>query len=129
MQCVIERKQGQDHIEVIANFLWQLWKGRNEKQFKGTIRDSPVISGLVVVEWGEFKEAAMGVTQKKKQRFVAANEALGWKPLEENQILINTDASIDVHRSKGGLGLVARNNSGKLMAVWAVALDQSGEIS
>ncbi|KAL3523256.1 hypothetical protein ACH5RR_016090 [Cinchona calisaya] len=70
-----------------------------EKEQDGVdLKDEDAI-GLAVTEWGEFKEAAMGVTQMMKQR------------------------------SKAGLGLVARNNSGKLMASWAVALDQSGEVS
>lgn len=49
------RTNGQDHIEVTVNFLWQRLKAKNEQNFNNVMRGELWSFNKAVTEWEEFK--------------------------------------------------------------------------
>ncbi|KAL3525065.1 hypothetical protein ACH5RR_013437 [Cinchona calisaya] len=59
VQEASEERKRMDHLEVIAKFLWQPGKNRNVCQLNDTTsKERHLLSGKVVEEWQEFKDAA-----------------------------------------------------------------------
>lgn len=51
------RDQGQDHITLTANILWQIWKSRNQKVFNNVEADARQVLQKAHLEWIEFSKA------------------------------------------------------------------------
>ena len=81
----IVREKGEEHITFTVNLLWQIWKDRNEINFKGNGRDPRVVVQRALTEWLEYQEI-QGVGRKeemeirkkegKQESWVAPEE--GW---------------------------------------------------
>ena len=50
-----KKEEGNEHICLIGNLLWQVWKTRNEGQFWGVKRHPMVDTNKAMHEWEEYR--------------------------------------------------------------------------
>lgn len=53
-----KRAQGQQHIELTAYILWQIWKSGNSGMFEHKGKDGKEVIQRVTMEWNEFELAS-----------------------------------------------------------------------
>lgn len=120
---------GQQHLELTANVLWQIWKDRNDKEFKGKDNDRLHTINKAMNEWMEFTEA---ICKGKNRSIEETSEGMrgdegngdgteevileiGVKGQESSNILgIGVVATTTDNQRKEGWALVERSSSQKL---------------
>lgn len=121
MQEASSRSEGTKHIEIAANFLWQLWKARNEWCFNLAQKEGHRISSKAVEEWLEFSE--IGAEDKRTRRDEGqqdSNQSMVVGLMEQHNSIMYTDAGMAQGKAKAGLGIIAKANNGKIHATWAI---------
>lgn len=111
---------GQDHIEATADFLWQLWKARNEWTFNHIGREQNMIAKKAVKEWLEFKETD-SCNKGASGGFGGDTELQnsGTFSAAQHTILIYSDAAVCAKRSRAGMGIAAKDWWGNIITTWA----------
>ncbi|XP_071912447.1 uncharacterized protein [Coffea arabica] len=54
-----------EHINLIVNILWQIWKGRNDREFNHKDKEPHGIIEKASMEWMEFEEANRGRNERR----------------------------------------------------------------
>ncbi|XP_071927124.1 uncharacterized protein [Coffea arabica] len=116
-----KREQGQEHIALTVNILWQIWKARNRKAFDEKEADPRKTVQKAIVEWDEYIEAQKDIAGDYIQQTTNSSREEEWKPPTRGTIKINSDAAFSKNMGRTGIGVVARNAKGELMKAWARA--------
>lgn len=69
------RNGGGDHIALMANILWQLWKARNDWEFNDKVRHPLSVVQQAHHDWLEFDQAS--INEAKGSRFETRREEAG----------------------------------------------------
>ncbi|XP_071906812.1 uncharacterized protein [Coffea arabica] len=116
---VKQRNQGQEHIALNVNILWQIWKARNWKAFDAKDADPRKSAQQAIVEWDEYIEAQKDTAGEFIQQTTNSSNRWKWNPPSGGLIKINIDAAFSHNMGRPGMGAVARNAEGKLIKAWA----------
>ncbi|XP_071923063.1 uncharacterized protein [Coffea arabica] len=109
------------HIEATTNFLWQLWKARNACNFNKESTKGNLISSRALEEWLEYKQMwDLEKRESKKDDPEVPTMTITKELQDQHVILMFTDATMDKKRSRGGLGIAAKDHNGKLVKTWAI---------
>lgn len=77
-------------------------------------------------EWIEYKELCYNKEVKSPQQDPGRNLEQGWLPPPNGFLMVNTDAAWKKEKSKTGMGMMVRDNKGKLISAWAKAIENCG---
>ncbi|XP_071933882.1 uncharacterized protein [Coffea arabica] len=88
-----KREQGQEHIALTVNILWQIWKARNRKAFEEKEADPRKTVQKAIVEWDEYTETQKDIAGEFIQQTTNSCKAEKWRPPPNNSIRINSDAA------------------------------------
>ncbi|XP_071939782.1 uncharacterized protein [Coffea arabica] len=88
-----KREQGQEHIALTVNILWQIWKARNRKTFEEKEADPRKTVQKAIVEWDEYTETQKDIAGQFIQQTTNSCKAEKWRPPPNNSIRINSDAA------------------------------------
>ncbi|XP_027071664.1 uncharacterized protein [Coffea arabica] len=128
LQEAAHRNQGSDHIALTANFLWHLWKSRNEVCFNSKVQESHLIVTRAQQEWLEYEEIGK---EERSQISDSSPTSLTSDRLPTVEVpgamCVATCGAVDRTRKKAGMGIVVRDNSRKLTATKAIPLTFSGD--
>lgn len=121
MQGARAREDGIKHIEITANFLWQIWKARNGWNFNQDLKGSDLISKKAMEEWIEFDEAGRnsevtngtGPQPEDRQSMLAGL-------MEQHVSIMYTDAGMNQTRMKAGIGIIAKTINGRILTTWSI---------
>ncbi|KAL3530759.1 hypothetical protein ACH5RR_010081 [Cinchona calisaya] len=75
-------------------------------------------------EWNEYNEATKEEKSNPENNINNPPPQIRWNPPTDAEIIINTDAATCNSTNKTGLGIVARNKQGHLLAIWAIPIQQ-----
>lgn len=104
-----KRDQGNEHITLTVNILWEIWKAGNKKVFLEEMVEAGVVMGKAQMEWTEFIDAQNNETGKYRDQTSSWNCAKDWKLPNWGLVKINSDAAFSTGLNKTGIGIVARD--------------------
>lgn len=119
-----EKAKGEDKWEVLglfASLCMQIWKAQNEWVFNHSWWDVPRISGRAVEDFNEFCDS----NGEAERVVIDTNTAQTWKPPPEGILKINIDGDFDAITRKGGIGVVIRDDQGRIWGMRAVPVDRT----
>ncbi|XP_071924889.1 uncharacterized protein [Coffea arabica] len=122
-----EREEGEDHITLIVNLMWQIWKARNGVTYKNQELNPVQVVNKAVEEWLEFKKVQEEDRVNKEQDVAAGDQDLKWVSSQKGWIKINTNNALNQTMNKAGWGVVARDNKGKVLITWATPRSSCSE--
>ncbi|CAN1262715.1 Putative ribonuclease H protein At1g65750 [Linum perenne] len=107
--------QYKSHHRLIVGTMWSLWRERNERVWNQYSKPENVIVKLGrdhIEEWWRLRQrGATGVGAGRDRGCTR------WHPPAEGNVKINIDAALFGSERKFGVGLVARDNDGRLKGV------------
>ncbi|XP_071926178.1 uncharacterized protein [Coffea arabica] len=113
------RDMGQEHVTLIVNIMWQIWKARNRKVFSEDKVDAGLMIQKEQMEWIEFIKAQNSGGGDYIEQTNHSTTFEHWKPLGRGVVKINIDAAFAKGMDRSGLGIVARDWKGRTMKAWA----------
>ncbi|XP_027170528.1 uncharacterized protein LOC113770308 [Coffea eugenioides] len=147
MQQARSRNDGNKHIEIIANFLWQIWKTRNEWNFNQVLKEGHQVSKKAMEEWMEYDEAGRDVKRDNEEtsqpgdrhrmlvglmeqhsNIMYTDAGMSQEPLEDFVIFcilrfpspIERLTTCHQGKAKAGVGIIAKVNNGRILVTWSI---------
>ncbi|CDP14440.1 unnamed protein product [Coffea canephora] len=120
------RQEGDDHIALTVNVLWQIWKSRNARIFNSAQQHPLKVSEKAAQEWKEYQEAFQqrirkSTTDTRRQEEInrreqTCSEVVTQKLATQHQIGNNSF----------GIGITAANGASQGIAAWSLKERQAG---
>ena len=101
-------------VELFAVLAHRIWLRRNDVVHGGTFTHPTELVRDAEIALADFHRANNGVRQRREEPDNTSVEK--WKPPPENMVKINWDAALDKHRKTIGLGIIARDERGSVLA-------------
>ena len=96
MQEARSRNDGIKHVEIAANFLWQIWKARNELYFNQALKEGYQVSKKAVEEWMEYDKAGRDAKMANEESSRPENRHRMLAGLmDQHSSIMYTDAKIE----------------------------------
>ncbi|KAG6678721.1 hypothetical protein I3842_14G094800 [Carya illinoinensis] len=105
-------------IEELSDLSRDIWQRRNKLVFEGPFLHPRTLAQRAAHQLKEFKLAQ--VVSKSNSR-VHNNQASIWSPPPEGTVKVNWDAAVSEAYDRVGIGLVARDHGGNVIAIKRVA--------
>nr|XP_027123998.1 uncharacterized protein LOC113740655 [Coffea arabica] len=119
LNCRQAKQDGEEHLGLTVNILWQVWKSRNEWEFNNKQRHAMTTIKKAQEEWMEFCEA-----YKQKEQVSTAETTANQMPRieEENAEVIQVKiAALSKPNSKEvGIGVTTMTEGNVIVAAWAI---------
>ncbi|XP_027122249.1 uncharacterized protein [Coffea arabica] len=118
----------EEQINLTVNILWQIWKGRNEREFNQKDKEPHKIIEKASMEWMEFEEANKGRKERRSiqeigvQQRTELNHVVG-----DMRILLKIHTQMDKDHHTVGIGIMATEHSGLLHVAWALRERMTGD--
>ncbi|XP_071924732.1 uncharacterized protein [Coffea arabica] len=121
MQEARSRNDGIKHIEITTNFLWQIWKARNEWCFNQELKEGHQVSKKAVEEWMEYDEARRDVKMANEESSQPENKHRMLVGLmEQHSNVMYTDAGMNQGKAKAGVGIITKANNGRILVTLSI---------
>ncbi|GKV08912.1 hypothetical protein SLEP1_g20481 [Rubroshorea leprosula] len=108
---------GREQLEMLCILCWKIWGCRNEVVWHGKHTDPQRIIEHGLGYLREYKQAMIS-----KGRQVGLGQQLGetrWRPPDVSHVKINTDGATSGQQQNFGIGAVARDHDGNVVAAMA----------
>ncbi|KAL3524582.1 hypothetical protein ACH5RR_012954 [Cinchona calisaya] len=120
------RTEGEKHIALTANNLWQLWKGRNSSQFEQSNRDFKQILHQAWEEWHEYKNRNECESNRIFYPGILGKRKPKLREKMDNMITLSTAIKIHDGNKKTGYGILAHKQYDNSLAAWALVENKTG---
>jgi hypothetical protein len=110
----VSSKCDKEEIELFAVLARRLWFRRNDVVHGGILTHPNQVVHDAEAALEEFNRANTGEGQQ--QRELTATPEESWTPPPDNTVKINWDASLDKNMRIVGMGLIARDGRGSVLA-------------
>ncbi|KAG6647295.1 hypothetical protein CIPAW_07G069100 [Carya illinoinensis] len=107
-------------MELFAMTIWGIWQRRNKLVFESSFLHPNSLAQTAAHQLVNFKAAQMAPISATQMH---TNHAATWTPPPEGVIKINWDAALREAHDRVGIGLVARDHEGGIVASKMVAKD------
>ncbi|GLT72259.1 hypothetical protein SLA2020_483830 [Shorea laevis] len=108
---------GTEHLELFCVVCWKLWNCRNNALWNGKITSPQVTVEQSLLFLNEYRRLI--VSKGRGAAVVQRRTETRWKPPGEGLIKINVDGAISDEERVHGMGAVARDSLGEVMAAMA----------
>lgn len=113
------RKEGEEHITLTANIIWQIWKARNQKVFKKDETDAREVVQKAHHEWLEFLDAQKHERIEHRDETSICTPPVCRPQSNHGIIRIHSDAALDPIHCRSSKAVIARDDKGNLLRAWA----------
>ncbi|XP_027183906.1 uncharacterized protein LOC113782197 [Coffea eugenioides] len=113
------RQDGEEHLALTVNILWQVWKSRNEWEFNNKQRHALATIQKAQEEWMEFSEAY----KQQEKASTAETDAYQMQRIESENaevIKVKVAALSKLNSNKVGIGVTAMTEGDAIVAAWAI---------
>ncbi|GLT94950.1 hypothetical protein SLE2022_126590 [Rubroshorea leprosula] len=108
---------GKEQLELLCILSWRIWSSRNEAHWNGrrAHRQQIIEGGVNYLMNHQRAQQSMG----RGSGVVQMHSETKWKPPDEQTIKINVDGAVAEQRRVFGIGAVARDHCGEVLATMA----------
>ena len=117
--------EGQDHIALTMDILWQIWKARNETEFEDKDRHPLEAIQKAIKDWEEYHQSQQTVNQVSISRNRNSSRT---RAEEGNMLNICVDVGQHKEGQNMGIGITPKNNFNQLFATWKLKDRSTGTI-
>ncbi|XP_073003515.1 uncharacterized protein [Typha latifolia] len=104
-----DRQKDMEDKAKVATALWMIWKQRNVVTFGGEKLSPRVVIRKALAMASEYAKTG------KASKEVTARGSAKWKAPDKGWVKLNIDGSYDPSKPQGGVGMVLRDEVGKLL--------------
>ncbi|GLU03679.1 hypothetical protein SLE2022_208660 [Rubroshorea leprosula] len=113
ISCIFQKEQ----LELLCILCWKLWNCRNGTPWTSRRTSPQHIIEHSITFLGEYRKLVL--SKGRGAAMVQRRSETRWRPLEAGFIKINVDGAISVQNGAYGMGAVARNHQGEVLAAMA----------
>ena len=111
-ELLINGDAGEDKVAYAVTIAWALWHNRNEVRYGGVRKSGQQISSWASDYLREYRAATVQVAPGVS----VARQVIPWSPPQNGQFKINVDGAVFSEQKAVGVGVVIRDDKGRLEA-------------
>ncbi|XP_027155554.1 uncharacterized protein LOC113755889 [Coffea eugenioides] len=120
------RREGDDHIALTVNVLWQIWKSRNARIFNSAQQHPLKVSEKAAKEWKEYQEAIQQRPRKSTTETIRQEENNQRQQTNSEVVTLKLATQHQNGNKSFGIGITAVNGASQGIVAWSLKERQAG---